>query len=68
MMYFGGLDEVGSDAYVLWGVAAGFLACCSLPDLRPVERQMRPYFCYRRLKYGKNKQRLPYISFIISKN
>lgn len=25
VMYFGGLDTVGSDAYVLWGVAVGFL-------------------------------------------
>lgn len=25
LMYFGGLDAVGSNAYVMWGVAAGFL-------------------------------------------
>lgn len=26
VMYFGGLDAVGSNAYVLWGIAVGFLA------------------------------------------
>ncbi|MFD0696211.1 hypothetical protein ACFQZT_19230 [Paenibacillus sp. GCM10027628] len=43
VMYFDGLNTVGSNAFVLWGVAMGFLVLLLASGFKAVERLMRPY-------------------------
>ncbi|BFH67417.1 hypothetical protein J27TS7_49950 [Paenibacillus dendritiformis] len=51
MMHFGGLDAAGSNAFVLWGVAVGFLVLLLASRFKaPGERLMRPQLLLQAIK------------------
>ncbi|WP_246873632.1 hypothetical protein [Paenibacillus dendritiformis] len=51
VMHFGGLDAAGSNAFVLWGVAVGFLVLLLASGFKaPGERLMRPQLLLQGLK------------------